>query len=330
MLCVMMKKVAPTSSWILRVSSSRYDTRTGSRPESGSSNSTISGSMTRARARPARLRIPPDTSPGNFFRWSSMPTISSLLRVISRISFSVLLVCSRRGNAVLSYMVSEPNSAPSWNRTPNFLRTRYRSFSPMRTVSSPSTQISPSSGRSSPMMFLSSTDLPVPDGPMMALILPFGRSNVMPSSTVCDPKRFVTPRNEMIASSWFPLSRRLAPQYPSVDQLTALHPKWPKRECGNRRSLQTTRERRGRKEKVSAEHRPEGRDGRDVRLRLGQDRARAHRPEALVVRRQRRRHVAADVVEEVPEEPGAHADVVVGIERIEGRDADHAPHHVDG
>ncbi len=42
----------------------RNDVRTGSRPESGSSKSTISGSSTRARARPARLRMPPEISPG--------------------------------------------------------------------------------------------------------------------------------------------------------------------------------------------------------------------------------------------------------------------------
>ena len=75
----------------------------------------------------------------------------------------------------------------------------------MRTVSSPSTQISPASGRSRPMMFLRSTDLPVPDGPMMALILPLGTSKVMSWSTVWEPNRFVTPRSEMIASRWTPL-----------------------------------------------------------------------------------------------------------------------------
>ncbi len=42
---------------------------------------------------------------------------------ISRISASVFLVCSRSGKAMLSYRFSEPNSAPSWNITPNSLRT---------------------------------------------------------------------------------------------------------------------------------------------------------------------------------------------------------------
>ena len=49
-------------------------------------------------------------------------------------------------------------------------------------------------------MFFSSTDLPVPDGPRMAVIRPLGTSKVMSSSTVCEPKDLVTPRREMIGS----------------------------------------------------------------------------------------------------------------------------------
>src|ERR1700728_4770556 len=94
----------------------------------------------------------------------------------------------------------EPNSAPSWKRTPNFLRTSYRRFSRSPTIWSPSTQISPRSGRRSPRMFFSRTDFPVPDGPRMAVILPFGTSKVMSSSTVWEPNDFVTPRREMIGS----------------------------------------------------------------------------------------------------------------------------------
>ncbi|CNM75024.1 Uncharacterised protein [Mycobacterium tuberculosis] len=41
---------------------------------------------------------------------------------MSRISDSFFLVCSRNGNAVLSKRFIEPNSAPSWNMTPNSLR----------------------------------------------------------------------------------------------------------------------------------------------------------------------------------------------------------------
>src|SRR5437588_12937875 len=79
------------------------------------------------------------------------------------------------------------------------------------------------------MMFLRSTDLPVPDGPMMALILPLGRSKVMSSSTVCDPNRFVTPLSEMIASSACPpSSARRDPHTPG--EATALHSPSPSAE----------------------------------------------------------------------------------------------------
>ena len=68
--------------------------------------------------------MPPETSPGNFFMWSSIPTMSALFRTISRISFSVFLVCSRSGKAMLSNMFIEPKRAPSWKSTPNWRRTR--------------------------------------------------------------------------------------------------------------------------------------------------------------------------------------------------------------
>src|SRR3546814_4993626 len=74
----------------------------------------------------------------------------------------------------------------------------------MATVSSPSTQISPAFGRRRPMMFLRSTDLPVPEGPITEVICPRGMSKLMSRSTVCDPNDLVTPRSEMTASSGTP------------------------------------------------------------------------------------------------------------------------------
>ncbi len=119
---------------------------------------------------------------------------------MSLISFSLFDVCSRSGKAMLSKRFSDPNRAPSWKRTPSLRRTRMRSRSRIDVISSPSIQTSPRSGFSSPMMCLSSTDLPVPDGPMMALISPRGMSKDMSSSTVWDPKDFVSPLIEMMAS----------------------------------------------------------------------------------------------------------------------------------
>src|SRR5207253_7734022 len=151
----------------------------------------------------------------------------------------------------------------------------------MPTMFSPSTQTSPASGRSRPMMFLRSTDLPVPDGPMMALIFPFGRSNVMFSRTVCEPKLFVTPRSEMMASSANPLS-------PEGDSIAldvqgrgrfarfargvAAKPELP--ECG-----------------------ADGEDRRDVHEGLGADGAGPNGAQPLVVGGQRVGHAAARCVE---------------------------------
>src|SRR5580658_7712124 len=61
------------------------------------------------------------------------------------------------------------------------------------------------------MIVFRRTDLPVPDGPRMAVIAPLGTSNVMPSSTVCSPKDLLTPRRETMALelSPFPCSCRL-------------------------------------------------------------------------------------------------------------------------
>ena len=83
----------------------------------------ICGSRTSARASPARLRMPPEISPGTLRSSPLRPTISIFSSTMERISASVLRVCSRSGKAMLSYRFSDPNSAPSWNITPNSLRT---------------------------------------------------------------------------------------------------------------------------------------------------------------------------------------------------------------
>ncbi|MBD2897836.1 hypothetical protein amrb99_68030 [Actinomadura sp. RB99] len=100
----------------------RNAVRTGSRPESGSSISRISGSSTRARARPARFFIPPEISPGSLYSAPRRPTISIFSRTMRLTSDSDFLVCSRSGKAMLSNRFIDPNSAPSWNSTPNSLR----------------------------------------------------------------------------------------------------------------------------------------------------------------------------------------------------------------
>ena len=65
---------------------------------------------------------------------------------ISLISSSPLSVCWRSGKAVLSNTFIEPNSAPSWNSTPNFLRISNSWSSAISGTDSPWTSTSPWSG----------------------------------------------------------------------------------------------------------------------------------------------------------------------------------------
>ena len=62
------------------------------------------------------------------------------------------------------------------------------------------------------MMFFSSTDLPVPDGPMMALILPLGTSKEMSSRTVWRPEALghAPQRDDRFHGSVRPLSAATA------------------------------------------------------------------------------------------------------------------------
>lgn len=100
-----------------------------------------------------------------------MSIFSSTMR---RIWLSDLRVCSRSGKAMLSYRFIEPNSAPSWNNTPNSFRTSYSSCSRSLVTSRPATFTEPRSGFSSPTSVLRNTDLPVPEGPSMTETSPAG------------------------------------------------------------------------------------------------------------------------------------------------------------
>src|SRR3954464_15927856 len=182
------------------MSSHRSAVRTGSRPESGSSKSTMSGSSTSARAKPARLRIPPDSSLGILSPEFARPTSRSRRSTISPISSSPLSVCWRSGNATLSHRFIEPNSAPSWNRTPNFLRISNSSSSAIPGTDSPCTSTSPSSGYSSPTMCLMHTDFPVHDGPRIIEILSSGMPMFRPRRILLRPNALWTSTNSTASS----------------------------------------------------------------------------------------------------------------------------------
>src|SRR3954468_24798104 len=200
MSCVMTTYAPPFSSWISWMSSHKRAVRTGSRPESGSSKRTMSGSSTSARAKPARLRMPPDSSLGILSPALARPTSRRRRLTISPISSSPLSVCWRRGNAVLSERFIEPQSAPSWNRTPNFLRISNSSSSCMFGTDSPWTRTSPSSGYSRPTMCLMQTDFPVPDGPRIIEMRSSGRPMFRPRRILLRPKALWTSTNSIASS----------------------------------------------------------------------------------------------------------------------------------
>src|ERR1700754_4287829 len=112
---------------------------------------------------------------------------------MSRISDSDFFVCSRSGKAMLSYRFMEPNSAPSWNSTPNSLRSSYSRDSEQRTRSVSWMTIDPRSGLSSPMRVFRNTDLPVPDGPSSTETSPGGSVSVTSDQMLARPKDFVSP-----------------------------------------------------------------------------------------------------------------------------------------
>ena len=66
--------VTPVSFEMSRIMSSTFLVATGSRPVVGSSYNRICGSRMSARARPTRLRMPPESSAGNFFSMLRSPS----------------------------------------------------------------------------------------------------------------------------------------------------------------------------------------------------------------------------------------------------------------
>src|SRR5438309_307959 len=197
MLCVTTTYVPLWIACISWISSHSSAVRTGSSPESGSSKITMSGSMTSARAKPARLRIPPESCEGASSIASPRPTSLSRCTTRSEIIASVKSVCWRSGNATLSYTDIDPNSAPSWNSTP-ILRRSSSSFGIVRLgTDCPLTRMSPESGNISPIKCLISTLLPVPEGPSTTVIVSSGKATLRPLSTGTPPRRLCTARQRV-------------------------------------------------------------------------------------------------------------------------------------
>ena len=101
-----------------------------------------------------------------------MPAFS---RTISRISRSVFLVCSRsgKGDVVVQVHRAEQRAVLEQHAelAPDAVQVLLAHADDLLAVDPDLAGV----GRSRPMMFFSSTDLPVPDGPMMAVMRPLGR-----------------------------------------------------------------------------------------------------------------------------------------------------------
>src|SRR5262249_24900322 len=82
-------------------------TESGSRPEKGSSQRRITGSIIIARARATRLSMPPESCPGRSVSTSDRPTSKRRVCTAAAICADDCRVCSRRGKARLSKTVSE-------------------------------------------------------------------------------------------------------------------------------------------------------------------------------------------------------------------------------
>src|SRR5665213_25282 len=182
---VTMNTVMPSVRCSVRMRVSNSPAAIGSSPDVGSSRNTISGSSASARASPTRLVMPPESSAGYLLASSGLrPTISSFTVASSSIKDSDSRRYWRMGNSMFSRAVSDENSAPCWNRTPQRRSIARQVCSGAMSRSTSKTLIVPDSWGMSPMIVRSSTDLPRPDPPTTPRISPGRTSSDRWSSTI--------------------------------------------------------------------------------------------------------------------------------------------------
>ena len=176
------------------ISSSKAAAPIGSRPAVGSSRKSSSGSKARARARPARLRMPPDSSAGfSPAARAGRPERAIFRSANSSISRLGRLVCSNRGAATFSRTVRFENKAPCWKSTPQRRSTEVQWRRLAVRMSWPNSLTVPSSGAFRPMILLSSTDLPEPEPPTTPSTSPRSIDRSSPSWMTASPKRETSP-----------------------------------------------------------------------------------------------------------------------------------------
>src|SRR3569623_1164077 len=186
--------VVPNAWLMVRINSTITPLEIGSSPVKGSSYMIIIGSSAMARASATRRAMPPDNSLGMRSRAPRKPTACNFINTRSRIMASGSSVCSRSGKATLSNTSRSVSSAPLWNIMPMRLRSSYSSPRRSACTSRPSTCTRPALGRNWPPINFSNVVLPVPLGPMMAVILPRAMSMSMPSKITRGPRAKRRPR----------------------------------------------------------------------------------------------------------------------------------------
>src|SRR5579875_2611866 len=145
-----------------------------------------------ARANPARLSIPPESSAGRRSSTSANPTPSSAARTRLRISSSGRRVCSRSGKATFSKMVRLSNSAANCNEKPIERRNSINSRGESVPMSFPSTITRPLSGLRRPLSKRKIVDFPAPERPMMQVIASSTMSSEQCRSTTFEPQLRLT------------------------------------------------------------------------------------------------------------------------------------------
>ena len=184
--CVTITTVRPRLCCRRRIRRSKSAAPIGSRPAVGSSRNRISGSSARARASPARLRMPPDSSAGIFVGGvaAGSPT-SAILRPATSIEQRLRQreALAQRHLDVLRHGQRAEQRAVLEQHALARLQRPARGVARARRASWPRTSIRPRSGRSRPRIVRSSTDLPVPEPPTMPITSPRRTSRSRPSWT---------------------------------------------------------------------------------------------------------------------------------------------------
>ena len=159
----------------------------GSSPVSGSSQSSSGGSSANARASAARRAMPPDSSRGNRLAAARRPTASSFISTSRCSTGSGRRAWARSGSATFSATLRSVSRPLPCSSTPRPLRIS-SSARGCRGTSWPNTSTRPSTGTSSPVIAASRVDLPVPDGPSTAVMLPCGIARSSPCRMVRPPR----------------------------------------------------------------------------------------------------------------------------------------------